>query len=174
MRRFVAVVLAGLALLASALPAQATTRVREIFPARSYEVDVCGFPILAEERSGHPGYLTLNDAGEVVGVQFKGSFDTVLSSSHGNLIIETTGSTSVTDNGDGTWTMVQKGSGLAVVPSGDPIGPTLLWFTGTVTSIGTFDPKTLEFTPISQVRGGITANVCGMLVTGLKHRHDTL
>jgi hypothetical protein len=173
-RRSIAVALAGLALLAFAVPAQATTRVKTILPARSYEIDVCGFPILAEERSGHPGYLTLNDAGEVVGVQFKGSFDTVLSSSKGNLTIETTGSTSVTDNGDGTWTMVQKGSGLAVVPGGAPIGPTLLWFTGTVTTVGTFDPKTLEFTPISQVRDGITADVCGMLVTGLKHRHDTL
>jgi hypothetical protein len=172
-RRSIAVVLAGLALLIFALPAQATTRVREVFPARSYELDVCGFPILAEERSGHPGYLILNDAGEVVGVQFRGSFDTVLTGK-GELRIETTGSTTITDNGDGTWTMVQKGSGLAVVPASDPIGPTLLWFTGTVTTVGTFDPKTLEFTPISQVRDGITADVCSAFVTGLKHRHDTL
>lgn len=173
MRRSITVMLAGLALLASAAPAQATTRVPFVGPARSYElVGVCPFTISAQERAGHPGYLTLDDNGEVVQVQFRGSFDTVLSSSQGSLTFESIGSTVVTANGDGTWTMVQKGSGLAVVPASDPEGPKLVWFTGVVTSIGTFDSKTLEFVPQSQVRSGVDSNVCEMLVTGLKTRHD--
>lgn len=173
MRRSITVMLAGLALLASAAPAQATTRVPFVGPARSYElVGVCPFTISAQERAGHPGYLTIDDNGEVVQVQFRGSFDTVLSSSQGSLTFESIGSTVVTANGDGTWTMVQKGSGLAVVPASDPEGPKLVWFTGVVTSIGTFDSKTLEFVPQSQVRSGVDSNVCEMLVTGLKTRHD--
>ena len=175
MRRSVTVLLAGLALLASAAPAQATTRVPFVGPARSYElVRVCPFTISAQERAGHPGFLTLDGNGEVVQVQTQGSYDTVLSSSLGVLTFETIGSTVVTANGDGTWTMVQKGSGLAVVPPGDPIGPRLVWFTGRVTSIGVFDAKTLTFVPSSQVRSGIASNICEMLVTGLKTRHDTL
>lgn len=173
MRRSVTVLLAGLAMLAMTVPAQATTRVPFVGPARSYElVDVCPFTISAQEREGHPGFLTLDDNGVVVQVEFQGSYDTVLSSSHGELTFETIGSTVVTANGDGTWTMVQTGSGLAVVPSGDPEGPKLVWFTGRVTSIGDFDPKTLTFVPETQARSGISSNVCDMLVTGLKARHD--
>jgi hypothetical protein len=165
--------LAGLALLASAAPAQATTRVPFVGPARSYElVGVCPFTISAQERSGHPGFLTLDDNGVVVKVEFQGSFDTVLSSSHGSLTFGTIGTTVVTANADGTWTMVQKGTGLAVVPSSDPAGPKLVWFTGRVTSVGTFDSKDLTFVPQSQVRSGIDSNVCDMLVAGLKTRHD--
>jgi hypothetical protein len=172
-RRSITVLLAGLALLAGAAPAQATTRVPFVGPARSYElVGVCPFTISAQERAGHPGYLTIDDNGEVVQVQFQGSFDTVLSSSLGELVFETIGSTVVTANADGTWTMVQKGSGLAVVPATDPAGPKLVWFTGKVTSIGSFDSKDLTFVPQSQVREGIDSNICEMLVTGLKTRHD--
>ena len=175
MRRSVTVLLAGLALLAAAAPAQANTRVPFVGPARSYQLDgVCPFTISAQERADHPGYLTLDDSGEVVQVQFQSSYDTVLSSSLGELAFETIGSTIVTANGDGTWTMVQKGSGLAVVPSGDPAGPNLAWFTGKVTSVGDFDSKTLEFVPHTQVRSGIASSVCEMLVTGLKARHSTL
>jgi hypothetical protein len=70
--------------------------------------------------------------------------------------------------------MVQKGTGLAVVPSGDPAGPALAWFTGRVTSVGDFDAKTLTFVPRTQVRSGVASNVCQMLVNGLKTRHNTL
>jgi hypothetical protein len=174
-RRAVTVLLAGLSLLAFAAPVLATTRVPFVAPARSYELTgVCPFTIFAQERSGHPGFLTLDDSGEVIGVQFEGSFDTVLSSSMGELAFETIGSTVITANGDGTWTMVQKGTGLAVVPADDPDGPTLLWFTGRVTSVGTFDPKDLTFVATSQVRSGIAGDVCDMLVTGLKTRHSTV
>jgi len=174
-RRSVMVLLAGLALLAAAAPAQANTRVPFVAPARSYQLDgVCPFTISAQERAGHSGFLTIDDNGEVVQVSYQGSYDTVLSSSLGVLAFETIGSTVVTANGDGTWTMVQKGSGLAIVPSGDPAGPNLAWFTGKVTSVGYFDSKTLDFVPHTQVRSGIASSVCEMLVAGLKTRHSTL
>ncbi len=173
MRRSAAFVLVGLAMLAFAAPAQASTRVPFVGPARSYTLDgVCAFRISAQERSGHPGFLTLDDGGNVIKVEYQGSYDTVLSSSLGQLTFTTIGSTTVTQDPDGTWTQVQKGSGIAVVPVSDPTGPTLVWFSGTVTSVGTFDPKTLEFVPTSQTRSGTQSNICGMLVTGLKTRHD--
>jgi hypothetical protein len=172
-RRSVVFALVGLALLAFAAPAQASTRVPFVGPARSYTLDgVCAFPISAQERSGHPGFLTLDDSGNVTQVEYRGSYDTVLSSSLGQLTFETIGSTVVTQNPDGTWTQVQKGTGIAVVPVNDPTGPTLVWFSGTVTSVGTFDPKTLDFVPTSQTRSGTQSNICAMLVTGLKTRHD--
>jgi hypothetical protein len=172
-RRSAAFVLVGLAMLALAAPAQASTRVPFVGPARSYTLDgVCVSSISAQERSGHPGFLTLDDSGNVIKVEYQGSYDTVLSSSLGQLTFSTLGSTTVTQNPDGTWTQVQKGSGIAVVPVSDPTGPTLVWFSGTVTSVGTFDPKTLEFVPTSQTRSGTQSNICEMLVTGLKTRHD--
>ncbi len=65
-----------------------------------------------------------------------------------------------------------EGNGSRRRPGGDPEGPKLVWFTGRVTSIGTFDAKDLIFVPSSQTRSGISSNVCEMLVTGLKTRHD--
>jgi hypothetical protein len=174
-RRTIGAVLIGLAVLATAVPGQASTRVPFVGPARSYQIDgACSFPVYAQERDGHPGYLVLDDAGVVVQVQYRGSYDTVLASSHGSLTFTTIGSTVVTANGDGSWTMVQKGTGIAVVPVGDPEGPKLVWFTGQVTSVGDFDAKTLVFVPRTQERSGISSNICEMLVTGLKTRHDTL
>ena len=181
MRRLVAVTLAGLALLVSmgAAPvhARTTARVPFVGPARSYQLDggvVCPFTVSAQERSGHPGTLTLNDKGEVVGVQFHGSYDTLLSSSHGDLTFESWGVTTITANRDGTWTMLQVGSGIAVVPPSDPAGPKLVWFTGAVISVGDFDAKNLSFVPRSQIRVGSDSNICNMLVTGIKTRHDNI
>ena len=85
--------------------------------------------------------------------------------------IDTTGTTTLTPNADGTWTSVQQGSGWAFVPPSDPAGPTLVWFTGTVTSVGTLDEKTFAFDVATQTRSGITSDICQMLVTGLKIRH---
>ena len=173
MRRSLMFLLAGLAVLGLAAPAQATTRVPFVGPARSYTLEgVCAFSITAQERQSHPGFLTLDDNGNVIKVEYQGSYDTVLSSSHGQLTFQTIGSTTVTQNADGTWTEVQRGTGIAVVPSSDPAGSKLVWFTGVVTSVGTFDPKTLDFVPTSQTRSGIDSNICEMLVTGLKTRHD--
>jgi hypothetical protein len=102
-RRSVASVLVGFALLIFAAPAQASTRVAFVGPARSYTLDgVCASSISAQERSGHPGFLTLDDGGNVVKVEYQGSYDTVLSSSQGVLTFTTIGSTTVTQNPDGT------------------------------------------------------------------------
>jgi hypothetical protein len=46
-----------------------------------------------------------------------------------------------------------------------------VWFSGRVESVGSFDPKSLRFDPVTQVRSGISSDVCEMLVTGLKTRH---
>jgi hypothetical protein len=173
-RRTFVVSLAVAAVLALAAPAGAVTRVPFDAPARTYTVpaEVCGYEILAEERSGHPGTLTLDASGSVVGMRTRGAFDTVLSSSLGTLTYESWGTTSVTRNADGTWTMVQSGSGLAITPRDDPEGHKLVWFLGTVVSVGDFDPKTLDFWPVAQERFGEDADVCGQLVSGLKSRHD--
>ena len=81
----------------------------------SYQLDgVCSFTIYAQERDGHPGFLTLDDAGQVVQVQYQGSYETVLSSSRGSLTFQTIGSTVVTANGDGTWTFTLEGKSYLI------------------------------------------------------------
>ena len=173
MRRSMTVLLAGLALLAGAAPAQATTRVPFVGPARSYElVGVCPVHHLCAGTRRSPGLpdprrQRRGRAGAVPGLLRHGPVELA-----GRAHLPTIGSTVVTANADGTWTMVQKGSGLAVVPATDPAGPKLVWFTGEVTSIGSFDSKDLTFVPQTQVRSGIDSNICEMLVTGLKTRHD--
>jgi hypothetical protein len=90
---------------------------------------------------------------------------------HAQVTIDTTGTTTLTPNGDGTWTSLQQGSGWASVPGSDSTDPTLVWFTGTVTSVGVLDEKTFAFDVDTQTRSGITSDICLMLVTGLKIRH---
>ena len=68
-------------------------------------------------------------------------------------------------------TVTQVGSGLAIdqgLTSGDP---TLAWFTGTVTSTGVLDAKTLLLEVTSQQRVGLSSDICEMLISGLKTRH---
>jgi hypothetical protein len=172
MRRFALPILAAAIVLSSALPAQALTRVPFVAPPQIYSLEgVCPFRVDAVERDPHEG-IQVFDGHELVEVRYSGAFTTVLTSQLGaTLDFDTIGSTDVTNNGDGTWTQVQLGSGLAVVPASDPTGPKLVWFSGRVESVGSFDPKSLRFDPVTQVRSGISSDVCEMLVTGLKTRH---
>lgn len=115
---------------------------------------------------------TFLDGKTVVRYLISGGQTTLFQNEAGaEVTIDTTGTTTLTPNGDGTWTMVQQGSGWAFVPPSDPTGPTLVWFTGTVTSTGTLDEKTFAFDVQTQTRSGITSDICMMLVTGLKIRH---
>jgi hypothetical protein len=158
-----------------ALPsASALTRVTyEVAPLTySYrEGEVCPMALELVERDGHTVTSTY-DGDTIVRTTISGSVTTEVSSSLGAERFESIGTATVTPNPDGTWTMVQLGSGLAVVPRGDPEGPRLVWFTGRVTSVGAWDEKGLVFTATSQVREGLASDVCEMLVAGIKRRHD--
>lgn len=171
----------ALALLAVALwqlvsipTAAALTRVTyEVAPlVYTYrEGEVCPMALQLVERDGHTVTSTY-DGDAIVRTVISGSVTTEVSSSLGAMTFGSIGTSTVTPNPDGTWTMVQRGSGLAIVPATDPDGPRLVWFTGVVTSVGSWDEKGLVFTATSQVRDGLAANVCEMLVAGLKRRHD--
>jgi hypothetical protein len=165
--------MALVATVAISSPAAALVRVAYTAPPQYYEYaegTVCPMAIQLTERDGHT-MVSSYEGDSIVRTDISGSVTTEITSSLGALTFESLGTTTVTPNADGTWTMVQKGSGLAIVPRGDPEGPALVWFTGRVTSVGAWYEKTLTFEATSQVREGLAANVCDMLVAGIKTRH---
>jgi hypothetical protein len=168
------VVFAVAASLAFAAPASAVTRVVTNLPPQQGVVlgDSCDDPVTMTERSERVLTITYGDDGSIVRYDVRGPQTTEFANGSGTITIETTGTATYLRNDDGSWTQTFRGSGPVLVPASDPIGPTLLWFTGTVTSVGGFsDEKALLFTPETQTRAGIGSDVCGMLVTGLKTRH---
>jgi hypothetical protein len=88
-----------------------------------------------------------------------------------SLSFDTTGRTTILPEGDGTFTMTQLGTGLAIDPGTVSGDPALDWFTGRVVSRGTLDARTLLLDVSSQHCIGVWSDICEMLVTGLKTRH---
>jgi hypothetical protein len=178
MRRLIAaaaLVTAVCALAPTALAAPGTTTVSGPLPARQGVIldGICGFPVQLDERGGLLLTTTYDASRTPVRYEISGTQTTVLTNvSNGlSLRFETLGRTTIVPNGDGTFTMTQVGSGLAIdagTVSGDP---TLAWFTGRVVSRGTLDQATLLLDVSSQVHGGVASDICEMLVTGLKTRH---
>lgn len=178
MRRAVSsvVVLAVAASIGFAVPASATTRVVTNLPPQQGVVvpDACDLQtITMTERSERVLTITYGDDGSIVRYDVRGPQTTEFTNEVGATVtIETTGTATYVRNDDGSWTQTLRGSGPVLVPSSDPIGPTLLWLTGTAVSVGRFwDEKGLLFTLQTQVRDGISSNICEILVTGLKTRH---
>ena len=85
--------------------------------------------------------------------------------------IETLGTRTITRNTDGTYTLVQRGTGYWHDDGSLSGDPQLVRFTGTIRSIGEYDAGTFTFRPIATTITGITAPICEMLVLGLKARH---
>ena len=87
------------------------------------------------------------------------------------IAIETLGTLTITRNPDGTYTLVQRGTGYWYDDGSLSGDPQLVRFTGTVTSIGEYDASTFTFRPIETTITGIPAPICEMLVLGLTARH---
>ena len=178
MRRLIAaaaLVIAVCGLAPTVLAAPTTTTVSGPFPARQGVVldGICGFPVQLDERGGLTLTTTYDAARTPLRYEISGTQTTVLTNMSNGLALrfDTLGRTTIVPNGDGTFTMTQVGSGLAIdagTISGDP---TLAWFTGRVVSRGTLDEGTFVLDVASQQRTGVVSDICEMLVTGLKTRH---
>jgi hypothetical protein len=177
MRRLIVTTALTVTLCVLALPAHAagTTKVTSPLTARQGVVltGVCGFPVQLDERGGLVVTTTYDAAGTPIRYDIGGSQTTLLTNlANGTtLLFDTLGRTTIVPRADGTATVTQVGSGLAIdqgTTSGDP---TLAWFTGSVTSTGVLDPKTLLLEVTSQQRVGLSSDICEMLVSGLKTRH---
>ena len=177
MRRLVSVMalIATMCLLAQPAHAAAgTTRFTQPLTARHVVLaTVCPFPVQLDERGGLIVTTTYDAAKTPIRYDLTGTQTTLLTNlANGNaLLFDTLGRTTIVPSADGTADVTQVGSGLAIdqgLTSGDP---TLAWFTGTVTSTGVLDAKTLLLEATSQQRIGLSSDICEMLVSGLKTRH---
>jgi hypothetical protein len=177
MRRPFALAVLVLAIFALAAPAAiaGTTKVTTPLAARQGVIltDACPFPVQLDERGGLVVTTTLDASGTPLRYDIRGRQTTVLTNLSNGLTLsfDTFGRTTIVPNGDGTFTMTQEGSGLAIDPATTEGEPTLAWFTGTVVSTGTLDERSLVLDVEDQTRSGIVSDVCEMLVSGLKTRH---
>jgi hypothetical protein len=89
----------------------------------------------------------------------------------GSIEIETLGTRTITRNADGTYSLVHRGTGYWYDTGTLSETPQLTRYTGTVRSVGEYDSTTFTFTPIRTTFSGVTADICEMLVAGLKARH---
>jgi hypothetical protein len=172
-RRLISVIALTMTMCLFAQPAHATagtTKVTEPLTARHVVLaSACPFPVQLDERGGLIVTTTYDAAKTPIRYDLTGTQTTLLTNlANGKaLLFDTLGRTTIVPNADGTATVTQVGSGLAIdegLTSGDP---TLAWFTGT----GVLDAKTLLLQVTSQQRVGLSSDICEMLISGLKTRH---
>ncbi|HET9311994.1 MAG TPA: hypothetical protein VFP41_12325 [Actinomycetota bacterium] len=160
-------------------PAQAaggSTKVEPLPAADAYVIEnVCEFPVAYTDRGGRTLTTRYDRAGRIVSRTITGTSTVELR----NLATDATESfeiserTTIVYHGDGTATVVQIGSsGIALDPGTSTRTPDLIWYGGLVLSRGTLDERTLLFVDVThQRRVGVEADICDILVSGLKPRH---
>ena len=176
MRRILLGLTIAVTVLAMSAPAWATITLKEFVPRRDATLleKACSFEVLATDRSVQRATGIFTDDGTtLLKRSISGSQVTVFEwfNSGSTIAIETIGGTTVTRNADGTYTLVQKGSGFWFDDGTFSGTAELIRFTGTVRAVGYYDAKTFTFQPISRTISGVTSSICEMLVTGLKTRH---
>lgn len=180
MRRFLLVPTALVLLLAISAPAWADITLKESVPRRDRakfekvcDDDGAPIDITASDRLEQRATSTFSDELVLYTRTISGKQVTVFQwgTDGPTTPIETVGTTSITRNDDGTYTLVQKGSGFWFDDGSFSGIAELVRFTGTVTAVGVYDAKSFTFQPISRTFGGVTAPMCPMLEVGLKTRH---
>lgn len=175
MRRILIALTVALTTLATGPAALAVSTRTEIVPRRDRTPieKACPFDVVASDRLEQTAASRFaDDRDTLLGRTIKGKQRTVFEQTNGATIeIETVGSTSITRNADGTYTLVQRGSGFWFDDGSLSGTAELLRFTGTVRSIGGYDATAFTFHPVTRQIDGITSSICEMLVTGLKTRH---
>ena len=176
MRRILLGLTIAVTMLAMSAPAWASIILEEYVPRRDATPleKACPFEVVATDRSVQRATSVFTDDGlTLLKRTISGSQQTVFEwvSSGSTITIETIGSTTITRNGDGTYTLVQKGSGFWFDDGTFSGTAELVRFTGTVRAVGYYDAKSFTFQPIIRTIRGVTAPICDMLVTGLKTRH---
>ena len=176
MRRILIAVTVALATLATSAAALAVSTVTEIVPRRDRTPieKACPFEVVASDRLEQTATSRFaDDRDTLLARTIKGKQRTVFEQTNGATIeIETVGSTSITRNADGTYTLVQRGSGI-LVRRRQPLrhGRAVAVHRAPCESIGGYDATAFTFHPITRQIDGITSSICDMLVTGLKTRH---
>jgi hypothetical protein len=183
-RRTIALVHASLVALlvlliaTSAWAAKTTVVVSKLDPLHTAFRDACddhGFSARIDEREVRTLTSYFSADGTLLRQEISGPQVSIFQNDNSDgaptIEIETKGSTILTPNGDGTTTMVQKGSGYAYDPGTHTGEPNLVWFTGKVVSVGRWDETTQQFDVITQRIQGISSDICEMLLTGIKTRH---
>lgn len=162
-------------MLAMSAPAWADITLTEFVPRRDRTLleKACPFEVQASDRLVQTATSVFTDDLRLIRRTIKSrqitAFEWVNS---GSVVeIETIGSTTITSNPDGTYTLVQKGSGFWFDDDSLSGIAEFVRFTGTVRAVGTYDAKESRFQPISRTISGVTASMCEMLVTGLKTQH---
>ena len=176
MRRILLGLTIAVTMLAMSAPAWATVTLKEFVPRRELTPleKACPFEVTATDRSVQRATSTFSDDRlTLVKRSISGSQQTVFEwvNSGSTITIETIGGTTITRNDDGTYTLVQKGSGFWFDDGTYSGTAELIRFTGTVRAVGYYDAKSFTFQPISRTISGVTSPICEMLVTGLKTRH---
>lgn len=134
----------------------------------------CPFEVTASDRSVQRATSTFSDDHvTLLKRTISGSQQTVFEwvNSGSMIAIETIGGTTITRNDDGTYALVQKGSGFWLDDGSYSGTAELIRFTGTVSAVGYYDAKSFTFQPISRTINGVTSPICEMLLTGPKTRH---
>jgi hypothetical protein len=176
MRRTLLALTVATAMLATSGPALAATTIKEFVPRRELTLleKACPFDVVASDRSVQRATSSFTDDRlTLLKRTIFGSQQTLFEwvNSGSTITIETVGSTTITRNSDGTYTLVQKGSGFWYDDGSVSGIAELTRFTGTVVAVGDYDAKSFTFQPISRTISGVTSPICEMLVTGLKTRH---
>jgi hypothetical protein len=176
MRRILLGLTIAVTVLAMSAPAWATITLKESVPRRDATPleKACSFEVVASDRSVQRATGIFTDDGiTLLKRSISGSQQTVFEwvNSGATVSIETIGSTTITRNDDGTYTLVQKGSGFWFDDGTYSGTAELIRFTGTIRAVGYYDAKSFTFQPISRTITGVTSSICEMLVTGLKTRH---
>jgi hypothetical protein len=176
MRRILLGLTIAVTMLAMSAPALASITLKEYVPRRDATPleKACPFEVVATDRSVQRATGVFTDDGlTLLKRTISDSQQTVFEwvNSGPTVTIETIGGTTITRNGDGTYTLVQKGSGFWFDDGAFSGTAELVRFTGTVRAVGYYDAKSFTFQPISRTISGVTAPICDMLVTGLKTRH---
>lgn len=175
MRRILFTLMVTLTTLSMSAAALAASTVTEIVPRRdrtSIE-KACPFDVVASDRLEQIATSRYaDDRDTLLARTIKGKQQTVFEQTNGSTIeIETLGSTSISRNADGTYALVQRGSGFWFDDGSLSGTAELVRFTGTVRATGAYDAQTFTFQPVTREIEGVTSSICDMLVTGLKTRH---
>jgi YD repeat-containing protein len=153
-----------------------STKVEPLPAADGYVIEnVCDFPVAYTDRGGRTLTTRYDRTGRVVSRTITGTSTVELRNlaTDANESFEVSEITTIVYHRNGTATVVQLGSsGIALDPGTSTRRPDLVWYGGLVRSRGTLDERTLLFVDVThQRRVGIEADICDILVSGLKPRH---
>jgi hypothetical protein len=171
----VIVALLGVVVAAPAHARGASTTVEPLPRVEGLRIEnVCPFPVEWTDRGGRTLTTRSDSSGRVVMQTITGTSTVELKNVATGLAVpfDISEVATIAFRRDSTATMVQTGSsGIALDPGTATRTPSFTWYGGVVLTQGRLD-RTFLFSDVSrQRRAGIEADICEILVSGLKPRH---